>query len=71
MRRLSPMECDSDRKKMEEICKGTLVVEDNTQERTMDLEATIVIDETQLSELVHEQIDLGTRGPDHLRQQLL
>jgi hypothetical protein len=46
-------------------------VVDNTQERTMDREVTIVIDVTKLSELVHEQIDLGTRGSDHFREHLL
>ena len=65
------MECDSDRQKTEEICEGTLAVEDNIQKRTMDLEVTIIIDVTQLSELVHEQIDLGTRGSDHFCQHLL
>jgi len=71
MRSVIQMECDSARQKMEEKCEENLVVEDNTQERTMDREATIVINVTQLSELVHEQIDLSTRGSDHFRQHLL
>lgn len=38
---------------VEEISEGTLIVEHNTQKRTMNCETTIVTDVTQLSELVH------------------
>ena len=48
-----------------------LVVEDNTQERIVDVKPAIVPDETQLLEFVHEKIDPGTRRADHFRQDLL
>jgi hypothetical protein len=48
------MECDSAQQQLKEICEGIQVMEDNTQERTMNPEATIVLDVTQLSKLRHE-----------------
>ncbi len=43
------------------------VVQDDAQERSIDLNSSVVLDETQLPELVHEQIDPRARGANHLR----
>ena len=37
----------------------------------MNLERVVVIDEAELTELVHEEADAGPRGADHFRQHLL
>ena len=50
---------------------ASLIVEDNTQERTVDVKPAIVLDEAQFLEFVHEKIDPRTRGSDHFRQDLL
>ena len=42
------------------------VVQHDTQERSIDLNATVVLDETQLPEFVHEQIDPSARCAYHL-----
>jgi hypothetical protein len=44
------------------------LVQDDTQERSVDLKRAIVLDETELPEFVHEKIDAWARGPDHLSQ---
>jgi len=46
-------------------------VQDDTQERTVDLKAAIVFDEAHFLELVHEKIESGARGPDRFRQRPL
>jgi len=47
-------------------------VEDDTQEGIVDVDlALVVLDETQFPEFVHEKIDPGPRGADHLRKHLL
>ena len=43
------------------------VVQHDAQERSIDLNAAVVLDETQLPEFVHKQIDPSTRCADHLR----
>lgn len=43
----------------------------DAQKRSVDLNSVVVINETQLPELVHEKIDAGPRSADHLRQHLL
>ena len=48
-----------------------LLVQDNTQERSIDMKSTVALDESELSEFVHEKIDPGTRCANHLRQRFL
>jgi hypothetical protein len=57
----------------QQIKKGNsgLLVQDDVQERTVDLNPAVVVNEPQFSEFIHEHIDAGTRGSDHLREQLL
>lgn len=50
---------------------ATLVVQDNTQEGNIDVDAAVVLKETQLSEFVHENIAPKPRRANHLRQHLL
>jgi hypothetical protein len=51
--------------------KSSLLVQYNTQERSVDLKSAVVLDESELSKFVHEKIDPGTRCADHLRQRFL
>jgi hypothetical protein len=48
-----------------------LVVQNNIQQRTVDLHIAIVFDKSQLSEFVHEMAYAGPRGANHLRKRLL
>src|ERR1700686_3506785 len=49
-----------------------LLVQDNIQERRVDVETAIVVfNEAEFPEFIHEKIDPGTRCPDHPRQHLL
>src|SRR5688500_1777444 len=41
------------------------------QQRIMDLHGSVVFDEPELAELVHEHTHSRPRGPDHLREGLL
>jgi len=50
---------------------GCLIVQDNTQERSIDLKIAVVLDEAQFPELIHEKIDAGTRCANHLGQRFL
>ena len=43
-------------------------MQDCTQQRIVNLDVPVVIDEAQLTKLVHEKADAGSRGADHLRQ---
>ena len=45
--------------------KVTLIVENNAQERTVDVKAAVVLDETQFLEFVHEEVDPRTRCANH------
>src|SRR5580692_10685615 len=45
-----------------------LVVEDQVQQRGVDLDAAIVLDQAELAELVHEEADARARRADHLGQ---
>jgi hypothetical protein len=51
------------------FCK--LFPENHVQERTAKDEFTVIIDETQLPELIHEVIHARASGANHFRQQLL
>jgi hypothetical protein len=46
-------------------------MQDDTQKRTVNLKAAIVMNETQLPEFVHEKIDSGPRRANHSREHLL
>ena len=47
------------------------VVQDNTQERIVDVDLAVVLDEAEFPEFVHEKIDPRPRRANHLRQHLL
>jgi hypothetical protein len=51
--------------------KVNSVVQDNAKEGIVDVDLAVVLDETQLPEFVHEEIDPGPRCANHLRQHLL
>src|SRR6202521_717611 len=49
-----------------------LLVQDNIQEGRVDVEtATVVFNEAEFPEFIHEEIDPGARCPNHPRQYLL
>jgi hypothetical protein len=45
-----------------------LVVQNDAEESRVDLEATVVFDEPQFPELVHEKVHARSCRPDHVRQ---
>src|SRR5688500_15630432 len=48
-----------------------LLVQDHVQQRTVDLDVAVVSNKAELSKLIHEKADAGSRRADHLRQRLL
>jgi hypothetical protein len=46
-------------------------VQHSAQERSVDFDFSIVADEPELAEPVHEKTDAGSRGADHVRQRFL
>ena len=46
-------------------------MEDDAEKRRVDPNLSVVLNEAKVSELVHEEVDARTRGPDHLRKRLL
>ena len=46
-------------------------MEDHAEQRGVDLERTVVFDQAQFAELVHEEVHARPGRPDHLRQRLL
>jgi hypothetical protein len=46
-------------------------VQDYAEKGVVDRYSTVVMDEAQFPEFIHEEIDSGARRPDHLRQSLL
>src|ERR1043166_5462027 len=47
------------------------VVEDDVEQRAVDLQPTVVLDKAQLPKLVHEEADARAGCADHLRQRFL
>src|SRR5436190_770542 len=50
---------------------NALVVQDDSEQRVVDLQAVPVVDESQAHEFLHEEVHARTRRPDNLRQCLL
>jgi len=48
-----------------------LVVQDNGQEGAIDLDVAVVFDESEVAELVHEEVDAGAGRADHLGERFL
>ena len=48
-----------------------LVVKDNFEEGTLNAQTIVVVNETQVSELVHERTNPRAARADHLRQSIL
>ena len=46
-------------------------MQDRAQQRVMNLDVSVVVNETKLTKLVHEMADAGSGGADHLRQTAL
>ena len=46
-------------------------MEDDVEERAVHGQATVVVDKTQLAELVHEETHAGPRRADHFGQRFL
>jgi hypothetical protein len=46
-------------------------MQDRAQQRSVDLDVTVVIDEAKFAKLVHEKADTGSGGADHLCQSFL
>ena len=55
-----PEACPSNSHKRESC---PLLVQDNTQERSIDLKSAVVLDESELSEFVHEELTRGRVVP--------
>jgi hypothetical protein len=53
------------------LCRFESVVQHDTQEGSIDLNSAIVLDETELPEFVHEQIDARAGCANHIRQRFL
>ena len=48
-----------------------LFVQENTQERIVDVDLAVILDEALYPEFIREDIDSGPRCANHLRQHLL
>jgi hypothetical protein len=44
--------------------RARLLVKNHTEERTMHLQSTVIVNEAQLSEFVHENIHMPPKSPD-------
>src|SRR3989442_3194943 len=47
------------------------IAEDDVEQRAVDLQPAVILDEAQLPELVHEEADARAGRADHLRQRFL
>src|SRR5271157_1171510 len=47
------------------------VVQDDIQQRAVNVQSAVIVDEAQLAEPVHEEVDSGARGANDLGQHLL
>ena len=52
-------------------CTPGSVAQHDAQERVVDLQAAVVVDEPELPKLVHEEVDTRARRADHLGQEFL
>jgi hypothetical protein len=50
---------------------GQLIHQNHIQQRLMYADAAVVFNQAKLPEAVHEKVDAGPGGADHLRQGLL
>ena len=50
---------------------GRLIAQDDTEKGVVHLQTTVVLNESKLPKLVHEEVHAGARRADHLGQQLL
>jgi hypothetical protein len=48
-----------------------VIVQNDAQQRAVDFQGAVVINEAQLSKFVHEMAHTGPRSADHLREHLL
>jgi hypothetical protein len=48
-----------------------LLMQDNTQERTVDMQPAVVLNEAQFLEFIHEEVDPRTRCSNHFGQDFL
>ena len=51
--------------------QGELIVQDDIDQRLVDADAAVVLDEAELAKAIHEEADAGAGGADHLRQSFL
>jgi hypothetical protein len=55
----------------ESLRSAQSVAQDHTQKRVVDLQAAVVLDESELPKLVHEEVHARTRRPHHLGERFL
>jgi hypothetical protein len=51
--------------------KLRLLVQDDTEEGIVNVKAAIVMNEAEVPEFIHEEVDPAARGANHLREHLL
>ena len=53
------------------ILFGKLIVQNDIQQRLIDVNPTVVLDEPELTKSIHEKANSGAGSPDHVCQCLL